>query len=82
MTDKDNIMHEGFVDAREAVPGIVVTARYAGNDNFIGSPVTGYEADKVIVSKPVAAALAKVQAELAADGLTLKLFDGYRANGC
>ena len=71
-------MHEGFVDVQEAVPGIVVTARYAGQDNFIGAPVTGYDAHKVVVSKPVAAALANVQAELVEVGLSLKLFDGYR----
>lgn len=78
MADGGNTMHEGFVDVREAVPGIVATARYAGSDNFIGAPITGYDADKVVVSKPVADALARVQAELLAEGLTLKLFDGYR----
>lgn len=74
----ENTMHEGFVDVREAVPGVVTTARYAGADNFIGAPVTGYEADKVIVSKPVAAALVKVQADIEQQGYSLKLFDGYR----
>lgn len=78
LVDKDSIVHEGFIDVREAVPGVVVTARYAGNDNFIGAPITGYEADKVIVSKPVAEALAKVQAEVTQQGYALKLFDGYR----
>lgn len=71
-------MHDGFVDVHEAVPGIVATARYAGDDNFVGQPITGYEADKVVVSKQVAAALARAQVELAAEGLALKLFDGYR----
>lgn len=71
-------MHDGFVDVAEAIPGIVATARYAGEDNFVGGPVTGYEADKVMVSKQVATALADVQAELASQGLSLKLFDGYR----
>ncbi len=71
-------MHEGFVDVALAVPGVVVSARYAGCDNFIGTPVSGYEADKVVVSKPVAAALAAVQAEVSGQGLALKLFDGYR----
>lgn len=78
MKSGNETMHEDFVDVREAVPGIVVTARYAGNDNFTGGPITGYEADKVIVSKPVAVALAEIQVELAAEGLALKLFDGYR----
>lgn len=71
-------MHDGFVDVADAVPGIVATARYAGTDNFIGKPITGYETDKVVVSKQAASALAKVQAELTSEGLSLKLFDGYR----
>ena len=71
-------MHEDFVDVAKAVPGVVVSARYAGCDNFIGTPISGYMADKIVVSKPVAAALAAVQAEISAQGLALKLFDGYR----
>lgn len=71
-------MHDGFVDAKEAVPGAVIEARYAGHDNFTGSPITGYDAQKVVVSRQVATALARVQAELAQEGMALKLFDGYR----
>lgn len=71
-------MQEGFVDAAKAVPGVIIDARYAGSNNFIGEPITGYEAAKVVVSVEVAAALAKVQAALAAEGRALKLFDGYR----
>lgn len=71
-------MHEGFVDANMAVPGVVIEARYAGHDNFTGAPITGYEAAKVVVSQEVAAALANVQAELVREGKALKLFDGYR----
>lgn len=71
-------MHDGFVDVAEAVPGIVVEPRYAGSDNFVGVPITGYEAAKVVVSREVAKALGRVQTELATKGLALKLFDGYR----
>ncbi len=71
-------MQDGFVDVTEAVPGVLAEPRYAGRNNFMGEPVTGYDADKVMVSAEVAAALVPVQAELAAKGMTLKLFDGYR----
>lgn len=71
-------MHEGFVDASKAVPGVVIDARYSGHDNFTGAPIMGYEANKVVVSEEVAAALVNVQAELACEGKALKLFDGYR----
>lgn len=71
-------MHPGFVDVTLAAPGIVADPRYFGSDNFMGSPVTGYEARKVVVSRPVAAALAKVQAELEVQGMAIKIYDGYR----
>lgn len=74
----EGTMHEGFVDVAEAVPGVVVEPRYAGSDNFVGVPIAGYEAAKVVVSREVAKALEHVQIELATKGLALKLFDGYR----
>ena len=77
-SEEGNAMHAGFVDVSAAVPGVIVEARYAGHDNFVGTPVTGYNAEKVVVSKEVAAALAAVQAELSKKGMALKLFDGYR----
>lgn len=75
---KDTVMHEGFVDAAEAVPGIIVEPRYASTNNFMGRPITGYEAPKSVVSKPVAEALSTVQADLLAEGLSIKIYDGYR----
>lgn len=77
-SEEGKVMHEGFVDVSLAVPGVIVEPRYAGHDNFVGSPVNGYDAEKVVVSKEVAAALANVQAELVEEGMALKLFDGYR----
>lgn len=73
-----NTMHEGFVDVSVAVSGVIAEPRYAGSDNFVGAPVDGYDAQKVVVSREVAAALAGVQSELAERGMALKLFDGYR----
>ena len=69
---------DGFVDARTAIPDLVVEMRYAGPDNFVGRPIAGYEAPVCILSRPAAAALAKAQAELAPFGLALKAFDCYR----
>lgn len=73
-----NDMNDGFVDVTQAVPTIIVEPRYAGHDNFTGSPITGYNAAKVIVSKQVAEALSKVQQELNSTNLSLKIYDGYR----
>lgn len=71
-------MHEGFVDVSTAVPSIIVEPRYASEDNFIGAVITGYNARKVMVSLPVALALSAVQQELMQQGLSIKIYDGYR----
>ncbi|UTW57758.1 M15 family metallopeptidase [Kordiimonas sp. SCSIO 12603] len=71
-------MPNGFVDISNAVPTIQVEARYAGFDNFVGQPIDGYDAHKVIVSQEVALALKAVQAELVPQGMSLKIYDGYR----
>jgi D-alanyl-D-alanine dipeptidase len=69
---------EGFVDAAAAVPGLVVEMRYAGADNFVGQPVAGYERPLCLLTRQAAAALARVQQDLAPRGLGLKVFDCYR----
>jgi D-alanyl-D-alanine dipeptidase len=68
----------GFVDAAQAVPSLVVDMRYYGSENFLGRPVAGYEAPVCLLTKEAAAALARVQEQLAASGLGLKVFDCYR----
>lgn len=68
----------GLVDVAMLAPGIDVDIRYAGPHNFTGAPVPGYEAPKCLLLQPVAAALARVQAALAPQGLRLQVFDCYR----
>jgi len=67
-----------FVDIKSLIPTLVLDVRYASSDNFVGQPITGYQAEKIYLTRAAAAALASVQAELAAKGMGLKLFDGYR----
>lgn len=68
----------GFVDAEKAIPDLIVEMRYHGAHNFVGARVDGYEAPRCILTKPAAAALAKVQAELKPMGLGIKVYDCYR----
>jgi D-alanyl-D-alanine dipeptidase len=70
--------HPGFVDAADVVPGLIVEARYFGTHNFVGRRIDGYEAEKCLLARPAAAALAEVQRDLASQGLGLKAFDCYR----
>ncbi|SFK70396.1 M15 family metallopeptidase [Methylorubrum salsuginis] len=67
-----------FVDAAGIVPGLAVEMRYAGSDNFVGRPIAGYEAPRCLLTPQAAQALARVQADLAPEGLGLKVFDCYR----
>ena len=68
----------GFVDAAQVVPGLVVEMRYASAHNFVGRPVHGYRRPVCLLTAQAATALAKVQADLAADGQGLKVYDCYR----
>jgi len=68
----------GFVYLHDVDPSIAQDIRYAGSDNFVGRPLPGYEAAQCILRRDVAAALKRVQADLAASGLSLKVYDCYR----
>lgn len=68
----------GFVRLSETAPGVRQDMRYAGANNFTGRPVPGYGAAQCWLRREAAEALAKAQAEAAADGLTLIVYDCYR----
>jgi D-alanyl-D-alanine dipeptidase len=68
----------GLVYLRELAPGIAQDMRYATDDNFTGAPLPGYAAGECILRREVAAALARVQADLAKQNLALKTYDCYR----
>jgi D-alanyl-D-alanine dipeptidase len=68
----------GLVDVATLAPGIRVEMRYAGTDNFTGAVVPGYEARTCLLLEPAAEALAKVQADLRSQDLSLTIFDCYR----
>lgn len=67
-----------LVDVGERIPLATLEIRYAGDDNFVGRTVDGYQAPKCYLLRPVAEALQQVAADLAADGYRLRLFDCYR----
>jgi len=71
-------LQEGFVYVDEVIPDVIYEIRYAGEHNFVGKPVKGYENAQAILSKPAAVALAKVQKELIQKNCMLKIYDAYR----
>jgi D-alanyl-D-alanine dipeptidase len=67
-----------LVDVQSLAPEIRVEMRYATANNFTGAPLPGYEANRALLRREAAAALARVQGRLEAQGLGLKVFDAYR----
>ena len=71
-------MPDGFVWLSQVDPSIVEDMRYATRRNFTHARLPGYLAGVCIVAEPVARALARVQADLKVQGLTLVMHDCYR----
>ena len=69
---------DDFVYLLDLEPSIKIELRYFSNNNFIGQPIDGYHRSTIIVSKPTASALQKVQSALEKKGLGLKIFDAFR----
>jgi D-alanyl-D-alanine dipeptidase len=72
------VLPSGLVYLRDIDPSIAQDMRYAGSDNFVGRPLPGYDASECILRRDAALALKQVQADLAASGLALKVYDCYR----
>ena len=60
------------------VQPIQTDVRYFSADNFVGEVITGYNAEKILMTLEAALALAAIQIELGERGLGLKVFDAYR----
>ena len=67
-----------LVYLRDIDPGIAQDMRYATSDNFTGKPLPGYNAAECLLLPQVARALKRVQTDLAAANLSLKVYDCYR----
>lgn len=68
----------GFVDLRAALPDACFDIRYHTADNFTGAPLPGYGAPGAWLRAGPAEALARAQAELQREGLSLQIYDAYR----
>lgn len=69
---------DDFVFLRDIDPSIRQDIRYAGVNNFVGRKLSGYDSAECVVKRPVGLALQKVQRELMAQNLSLKMLDCYR----
>jgi zinc D-Ala-D-Ala dipeptidase len=73
-----NGIPDGFVYLSDVDPSIVQEMRYAGNHNFIGTPIPGYLTSTCVLTQKAAEALKAVQTELKQYAMTLKVYDCYR----
>jgi D-alanyl-D-alanine dipeptidase len=71
-------MEAGFLFLDEVLSGVRWDAKYATWDNFTGTPVDGYEVNRVVGSRALADALADATSRAAAFGFGLLLWDAYR----
>ncbi len=71
-------MNKDFVFVDDFVPGIRWDAKYATWDNFTGKPVDGYDANRIVGTRALCAALDRAREKAASLGFGLLLWDGYR----
>ena len=71
-------MPSDFVYLRDIDPSIDQDMRYAGDDNFTGDKVPGYEAAECVLVRQAAEALRNVQEDLKPKHFTLRVYDCYR----
>ena len=74
----DSVARRLLVDVRQFDSTLIVDARYATSNNFTGAILPGYFANRVLLRREAAEALARVQRRLKTGGMGLKVFDGYR----
>jgi D-alanyl-D-alanine dipeptidase len=67
-----------LVDVRSLDPAILVDLRYATTNNFTGAVLPGYGAQKALLRREAARALARVEARLRTGDMGLRIWDAYR----
>lgn len=78
VSDAISLIDAGLIDIRSLVPDISQQIRYAGAENFVGTPVEGYGAARCYLTEPAAQALQRVEKSLREQGFRLRIFDCYR----
>ena len=78
LSSQNQNLPNGFVYLSDVDATIKSEMRYISHNNFIGKPIEGYQKARIIVSKPTATALKRIQKELLKFNLSLKIFDSYR----
>jgi D-alanyl-D-alanine dipeptidase len=75
---QNNKIPPEFAYIDEHLDLIVLDIRYAGNHNFVGKPVIGYEKPKAILTREAIKHLKQASIYFLAKGYVFKVFDAYR----
>jgi D-alanyl-D-alanine dipeptidase len=67
-----------LVDVARLDPTVQIDMRYRTGGNFTGAPLPGYAANRALLRREPAYALARVQRALRPQGLGLRVYDAYR----
>ena len=67
-----------FTELNEEIEQFEVTLRYFSEDNFVGRPIPGYNANKAFLTVETKSALLEAQREFLRLGYKIKIFDAYR----
>jgi len=68
----------GLVNLSERIPTLETDVRFYTGENFIGKSLPGYNEPVVLVTPLCAEALQRVQNLLLTQGLSLRVYDGFR----
>ncbi len=68
----------GFCYVDEVAPEVRADLKYAGDDNFVGRPIAGYEGKRAILRQDAARALQRAAQLLQQRGYGLLIWDAYR----
>ena len=69
---------KGFVYVYDIIPDLEVELRYFTSNNFVGTPIDGYNSNKLILTIESTNALKLIHEALQEQNLCLKVYDGYR----
>ncbi len=71
-----DLLPPDLVDVTTVEPGIKLDIRYAGENNFLSTPL--YSSARAFLQRPAAEALARVHRQLTEKGYGLLVYDAYR----
>ena len=70
--------HTGFVCLNDALPDLIIDARYYRDFNFVGERIDGYREECLLFSRVGADALAVCNERAHSLGYRMKIYDAYR----